>query len=240
MKVIDDIYLVGGASYNLSTGCNVYLIDCNHELVLIDIGSEADVKLIKENIVEGGFDPRKVSTVLFTHSHLDHAGGAAEAKRNFGCKLGSHVDTAKAIERGIQESQGKLKPAAVEIKLHGGETLTFGDKTIKILSTPGHTREGGDVCYMIECGGKRILFTGDTAFKCERGLMGGHPVSAWLGPRRKEEIEMYLHSLRDLLRLAGPEVLLPGHGLLALKRGREELKRCIEIVSEYLSEFDKH
>jgi len=39
MRIIDGVYIVGGAEYNLSKGCNVYLIDTGGELLLVDIAT---------------------------------------------------------------------------------------------------------------------------------------------------------------------------------------------------------
>jgi len=234
MRIVDGVYLVGGSSYNLSSGCNVYLIDTlGAGFILIDIGSEEDVEMVKANIIEEGFDPDSVSALFLTHSHLDHSGGAALAKKTFKCKLVAHELTAEAIESGFQRSQGRLTPAYVDIKLRGGETLTFGKSKIEVFDASGHTREGGDLCYGLKVEGKSLLFTGDTAFKCDRGLMAGHPVSSWLGSRDIESIRKYLRSLENLSRAVKPDILLPGHGLLALKGGWRELQECIRIVSEY-------
>ena len=237
MRILDGVYIVGGAGYNLSGGCNVYLIDAGGELLLIDIGSEGDVGLIEENIRFEDLNPKDVSVLFITHPHTDHADGAARAKRIFECKLAAHKITAEIIESGFKKSQNKPQPAQVEIKLHGGESLAFGGLEVQVLDTPGHTREGGDLCYLIEANGKSILFTGDTAFKCERGLMGGHPVTAWIGKRSPKEIETYLNSLRSLLEIAKPDILLPGHGLLALREGWRELDECIRIVAKHLEEY---
>ncbi len=236
MRIIDGIYLVGGAGYNLSGGCNVYMIDAGGELILVDVGHEGDVEYVKENITDEDMNPRDVSTLLITHSHLDHAGGAAKAKETFNCRLAAHELTAKAIEEGFQGSQGPFTPAEVELKLRGGETLIFGDIEVEVLDTPGHTREGGDLCYKIVVDGKVILFTGDIAFKCWRGLMGGHPVSAWLGSATLEEAELYLKTLRRLRESVKPDILLPGHRLMALRDGWKELQECIRLVSTYIEE----
>jgi len=239
MRILDGVYIVGGAGYNLSGGCNVYLIDAGGELLLIDIGSEDDVKLVEENIRAEDLNPKDVSVLFITHPHKDHAGGAIRAKRLFKCRLAAHKITAEIIESGFQKSQ---KPSVdqVEIKLSGGESLTFGDLEVQVLDTPGHTREGGDLCYLIEANGKSILFTGDVAFKCEGGLMGGHPVTAWIGKRSQEDIETYLNSLRSLLENVKPDILLPGHGLLALRCGWRELDECIRIVAKHLEESARH
>ncbi|RLI38687.1 hypothetical protein DRO64_11500 [Candidatus Bathyarchaeota archaeon] len=236
MRILDGVYIVGGAGYNLSGGCNVYLIDAGGELLLIDIGSEDDVELVEENIRSEDLNPKDVSVLFITHPHMDHAGGAVRAKKLFECKLAAHKITAEIIESRFQKSQNRPPAAHVEIKLRGSESLTFGDLEIQVLDTPGHTREGGDLCYLIEANGKSILFTGDVAFKCERGLMGGHPVTAWIGKRSPKEIEIYLNSLRSLLETVKPDILLPGHGLLALREGWRELDECIRIVAKHLEE----
>ena len=237
MRIIDGVYIVGGAGYNLSRGCNVYLIDTGGDLLLVDVGSEDDVKLIKENIRAEDLNPRDVSALFITHPHMDHAGGAYKAKRLFECRLAAHEITAEIIERGFRKRRDKLLSAQVEIKLHGGESLTFGDVEVHILDTPGHTREGGDLCYLIEVDGKSVLFTGDVAFKCERGLMAGHPITAWVGKRNQKDIETYLNSLRKLLETVKPDILLPGHGLLALRDGWKEIEECIRIVEKYLRDL---
>ena len=96
---------------------------------------------------------------------------------------------------------------------------------------------GGDLCYLIEVDGKSVLFTGDVAFKCERGLMAGHPITAWVGKRNQKDIETYLNSLRKLLETVKPDILLPGHGLLALRDGWKEIEECIRIVEKYLRDL---
>ncbi|HIE14610.1 TPA: hypothetical protein EYP70_05000 [Candidatus Bathyarchaeota archaeon] len=69
-----------------------------------------------------------------------------------------------------------------------------------------------------------VLFTGDPAFKCERSLKGSHLISAWLGLGRREEIQTYLRSLQGLLYDVDPDIILPGDGLLVLRKGRNDLK----------------
>ena len=236
MRIIDGVYIVGGAEYNLSKGCNVYLIDTGGELLLVDIGLEDDVKLVEENIKDENLNPKDVSILFITHPHMDHAGGAARAKRLFECRLAAHEIAAKIIESDFQKRRDRPTAAQVEIKLHGDKSLTFGDFEIHVLDTPGHTKEGGDLCYLIKANGKSILFTGDTAFKCERGLMGGHPVTAWIGKRSSEDVKTYLNTLRRLSKIVKPDILLPGHGFLALREGWKELNECIRIVAKHLEE----
>ena len=58
MRIIDEVYFVGGAGCNLSGGCNVYMIDADGEFILVDIGHEGDVEYVKENITGEGMNPR--------------------------------------------------------------------------------------------------------------------------------------------------------------------------------------
>ncbi len=51
----------------------------------------------------------------------------------------------------------ELIPVSRTVK--GGDTLTWGDLSIRVLDTPGYTR--GAVSYLVELGGKKVAFTGD-------------------------------------------------------------------------------
>ncbi len=46
------------------------------KIVLIDSGLERNVPALEKGLVESGLDPTKVVTVVLTHGHADHAGGA--------------------------------------------------------------------------------------------------------------------------------------------------------------------
>jgi glyoxylase-like metal-dependent hydrolase (beta-lactamase superfamily II) len=57
---------------------------------MIDVGFGASLDIIASNIRKQGFSPEDVSTVILTHCHVDHIGGAAEWRRRFGGKLVMH------------------------------------------------------------------------------------------------------------------------------------------------------
>jgi glyoxylase-like metal-dependent hydrolase (beta-lactamase superfamily II) len=48
---------------------------------------------------------------------------------------------------------------AVSRTVKGGDTITWGDLSIRVLDSPGYTR--GAVSYLVELEGKKIAFTGD-------------------------------------------------------------------------------
>ena len=82
MKLTDGIYLVGsgltGFSLTDRFDCHVYVIDCGQETyAMIDSGAGRDVPALLAIMQDDGVDPAQYSTILLTHQHADHAGGAA-------------------------------------------------------------------------------------------------------------------------------------------------------------------
>lgn len=89
-----------------------------------------------------------IAHALFTHHHWDHTEGAQRIHEATGCRLHIHAaDAAELEENGVTPD-----------RLHEGETIALGGKTILAHHTPGHTQ--GSITYQI---GKR-LFTGDFLF----------------------------------------------------------------------------
>ena len=91
-----------------------------------------------------------VTTILLTHHHLDHTGGVARLKA---------VTKAKVIG-----SDGRRVPS-IDRVVYGDDAIELGDRKIKVISTPGHTKTC--VCYYLEPAGAQeppIVWTGDTLF----------------------------------------------------------------------------
>ena len=137
--------------------------------------------------------------ILVTHGHHDHVEGAARLSEILG---GTRVLAADP-QHGVLA--GPLKR---------DERLGAGGLEINVLDTPGHT--GDSICFLVECGGERVVFTGDT-------LLGrGTTVVAW----PDGDLGAYLTSLG---RLAAYErvPMLPGHG--------PALTDCAEVARAYLA-----
>src|SRR3990170_5601933 len=87
MKLTQDVYLVGGGDYGFNLthrlDCHVYVVDGGSELALIDAGFWPGTEEILALMKEDGLDPERVSTIVVTHYHADHSGGAAAIKREF-------------------------------------------------------------------------------------------------------------------------------------------------------------
>jgi sulfur dioxygenase len=108
-----------------------------HEAVMIDPVQEQsarDIKLIEELGL----------TLLYsleTHIHADHITGGGLLRERFSCQVGVHENAlATCADRALKD----------------GDQLRFGEASLTVLHTPGHTNT--DISYLAgDC-----LFTGDT------------------------------------------------------------------------------
>ncbi len=160
------VTLVGGPEISHAEDAASFLIDFGGEGVLIDCGAGRSLERILANIAAAGFDPQAVSTVILTHCHIDHGGGAADLKARTNCRVLIHELDAEPVERGdafrtAADWYGIDFPAVpVDRRLAGEEELLdFGGETLHCLHTPGHTP--GSIAVWLDRDGKRILFGQD-------------------------------------------------------------------------------
>jgi glyoxylase-like metal-dependent hydrolase (beta-lactamase superfamily II) len=164
-EIIKGIYLVGSSDITDPKDCSVYLLDLG-ELVLIEAGAGMSVDTIIHNIEELGLDPSNLSTVILTHCHIDHAGGAHEFKKRFGARIVIHNLDAAAVESGDKTLTGaswygvNFAPLAVDVRLiKDEEFLYFGVLKLVCLHTPGHTP--GSISVYLDKEDRRVLFGQD-------------------------------------------------------------------------------
>jgi glyoxylase-like metal-dependent hydrolase (beta-lactamase superfamily II) len=165
VEIAEGIYLVGNSDMTDPKDCSVYLLDLG-ELVLVDAGAGTSVDAIIHNVKKLGLDPGNLSTVILTHCHIDHTGGAREFKNRFGARIIMHSLDAVAVETGDQLLTGaswygvKFTALSVDIKLSRDEEfLYFGTQRVVCLHTPGHTP--GSLSLYLDRDNKRILFGQD-------------------------------------------------------------------------------
>ena len=91
MKISEGIYLVGsgqsGFMITNKSDCHVYLVQGSESCVLIDAGVGIEEERILATIEADGIDPSTISHLFLTHTHSDHAGGAAWFKKKLGLKV---------------------------------------------------------------------------------------------------------------------------------------------------------
>jgi len=220
-QIEDGVFLVGSADISDSRDCMVYLLDLG-ELVMIDTGTGPGVNMIVSNIRYLGFDPARLSTIILTHCHIDHVGGAHEFKKRYGASIIMHNLDADVIERGDSKITAAywygvpFAPLKIDTKLlQEEERLAFGQHKLVCLHTPGHTP--GSISVYIDKSGKRILFGQD--------IHG--PFMAEFG----SDIRRWQISMEKLLALKA-DVLCEGH--FGVYRPNEKVTDYIE---RYLDEY---
>lgn len=105
----------------------------------------------------------QLSHILTTHHHWDHIDGHLELKERYGCAIiGS-------------DTNGDIIPG-IDLAVGDGDQIRFGEQTIEVLATPGHTL--GHVVYWIPA--LEAVFVGDTLFSMGCGrLFEGTPQQMW-------------------------------------------------------------
>src|SRR5439155_22513275 len=84
VQLAERIHLVGSGSFGFDLtdpyDCHVYLLDGGSELALVDVGAGMGAERVVANVEPAGFGPQRITQLLCTHAHGDHAGGAARMR----------------------------------------------------------------------------------------------------------------------------------------------------------------
>lgn len=175
---------------------NCYLVTKGDSALLIDCTATAEA--VNAALQQSG---TRLEAILLTHGHFDHLLTLGAVKAATGVPIylmvgdkdlpGDGRKNAYAVFFGTDHAY----PAPDHL-LEGGEELTFGALTVKVIHTPGHTR--GSAVYLIG----NTAFTGDTLFAAGFGrfdLYGGDGAAL-------------ANSLSEIATLAPDTVIWPGHG----------------------------
>ncbi|MDD3844726.1 MAG: MBL fold metallo-hydrolase [Syntrophorhabdaceae bacterium] len=164
-KIHSGIYLVASSDITDGKDCCVYLLDLG-ELVLIDAGAGTSADAIVRNIESLGFDASRLSTIILTHCHIDHVGGAAALRERTGARIVMHELDAGPVEAGDQRMTAahwygvRFQPLPVDLTFCASRhVIAIGGHDIVLLHTPGHTP--GSTSVYLDKDGKRILFGQD-------------------------------------------------------------------------------
>lgn len=164
LKILQEVYQIGGAEISHPYDCSVYLFVAGGELVLIDCGAGPGFARLLANIKELGFDPANLKAILVTHAHIDHIGALHAFRESFGARVIAHELDADKIERGRGAGADfygvEQVPCPVDYRITLAEdTLRFGDCELKTIHVPGHTP--GSIAAYVDINKKRVLFGQD-------------------------------------------------------------------------------
>ena len=142
---------------------NTYLVwDDTKECIVIDAGnmSAAENRTLSDIIAAEGLKP---VMAVNTHGHFDHTGGVKFVVEEFGAKFACSKKDDFLMSKEPSSMYGlQCNPVPeVDIDLDTLDTLEFGNTTLRVIKTPGHTP--GHVSLFHEK--SKSLFTGDTLFR---------------------------------------------------------------------------
>jgi glyoxylase-like metal-dependent hydrolase (beta-lactamase superfamily II) len=185
--------------------CNVILVFGEDKIGVVDSGYEnTPDDFVFPLIEKRGRRFDEVSTIVNTHRDGDHIRGNAVLKERTGAPIITHELEMEAV------------PTA-DSKL--GDSVTLGDRTFKVIHTPGH--RPGAVCLYDE--GSRLLLTGDSVCGTRENLI-------------RMDKHIYIDSLQKLLDLDVETMIMshpfspPGKDILRGAEPRQMIEASIEIA----------
>ncbi|MEH0019485.1 MAG: MBL fold metallo-hydrolase [Desulfobacter sp.] len=189
-----EIHRIMSGPYHMNT----YVLACprTREALVIDPGDKADVlgRFLKSH----GLSPIRL---LLTHGHADQFFVTEDFKALWDIPYCIHRSDADffsdpGVRAATFKAVGLPPPYPADIALAHGDRIGFGDQSLSVIHTPGHTP--GSACFLC-CD---MLFTGDTLFVGDVGrtdLPGG-------------DLDGLIASIRDrILPLPEKTRILPGH-----------------------------
>jgi len=189
---------------------NIYLVGGE---VVVDAGTGHNFNNFLHWLSER-VDPLDIHSLILTHRHYDHTGGAEDVILETGCTAYIHeldaapMQTGDSVTTGARSFKGE-QPTIDVFAVEEGHEFRIGNHQLEAIHTPGHTV--GSISLFERDGG--ILFPGDVLF-----VNGG--VGRW---------DMATGNHGDLVksidRLAELEVrdLYPGHDTPVIGNGKEHI-----------------
>lgn len=177
---------------------NCYILACEETRQGIVIDPGEDVPAILGLLEEDGI---QVVEVVATHGHFDHIGRAASMVRETGAPFAIHPADRFLVDR-LLETAAFLgleadPPPEVGRFLEEGDTVSFGNESLRVIHTPGHAPGNVTLAWP----GHAVV--GDTLFAGSIGrtdLEGG-------------DMDVLMRSIREkLLPLGDGTQVYPGHG----------------------------
>jgi hydroxyacylglutathione hydrolase len=181
-------------------GCNCSVIgdETSREAIVIDPGDEVSkiIEILDRHRLT-------VKTIVITHAHIDHIGGAEKLRALTGAPVYMHEDDKMLSDRLDMQAawlgMETPKDPGIDTPAREGDIIRAGSIGAHVLHTPGHTP--GSISLYLPLEGRVIA--GDTLFEGSIGrtdLPGGDTAQIGRSIRGK------LYTLPD------DTIVFPGHG----------------------------
>jgi glyoxylase-like metal-dependent hydrolase (beta-lactamase superfamily II) len=198
----------------------------NSDATLIDTGLQRDQPRLLNALTELGIGPERVRSVLLTHAHCDHAGGAL-AFADWGANVTLHrreerfllrprvtyaqtgphmlLRPVSALAFLIGERIYPVERCGALLTVDDGDRISVPGGPLRVIACPGHTP--GHIAYLRERDG--LLFSGDAVLN----IVPIRRVTGLSLPLRllTDDWAEAKRSARRLAQLR-PDRLLSGHG----------------------------
>ena len=215
MKIMDDLWQVGGAEFTTVEDAAVYLVRFGEKAILIDAGCGSDHHMLVANISDAIPTEVEIEYLFLTHCHYDHTGGAAKVRAQYGCKIVAHKFDTTYLENGDSKVTAadwygaRMNPLQVDYKINNKkEIFQVGQGQVTAYHCPGHSP--GSLVYVVDMDSTRVLF--------------GQDVHGPLDPSFLSNRDDYMRSLNFMLEL-NADILCEGH--YGIYRGRDRIDKFI-------------
>lgn len=244
MKLTKNLYVLSGGNYSAgdyNALGNVYGIDTNEGLILVDCGlPEVSLPIINSSISYWELEHKPITHVLVTHAHVDHCGNAKYYQERGAKIVVGRGDVDYLCQAGgfnrfhdtrFDQGTYHIFPAFTpDIIIEGDQELTINGLKFQFLSIPGHTV--GSLAIYVELDGKTILFTGDSIYpmgiNCEKVDLG------WRGDPRYDN-KAFINSIVKLSDKVECDMVLPGHGNLCVRNGSHVIWNAAKLATHLLN-----
>jgi glyoxylase-like metal-dependent hydrolase (beta-lactamase superfamily II) len=171
-----DLFLIDHELQGVPRTIASYLLTDGDDLTLIETGPTTTMETLLGGVRAAGFDPERITRLVVTHIHLDHAGAAGALlqrlprARLFVHRVGApHMadpsrllaSATRIFEEDMERLWGKVLPVPEErmVILDDEARIRVGNRILNALHTPGHAPHHLAYCDL-ESG---VMFTGDVA-----------------------------------------------------------------------------
>lgn len=238
IRLTSRVYLVGSGrnGFGISDPYDghVYLVDGGTESALIDSGAGVNLEPLLARVNELGPVGRRLSLILVTHAHADHAGGVAGLQDALGARAMASPEVARIIQEGDEHGAGvdvakkwgvyeatyRLRPAVVDQVLSDGDLVCVGDVSIQAIATPGHST--GHLSFLARYENRVDLFSGDAL------LFGGLMILQDTWDCNLSECVSSIRKLGDCPH----DALFPGHFTLSVTDGSRHVRIALEALNQ--------